>query len=251
MSNTFVKLIGWKATVLHGDTGVYDRWKWLRRHLMPGKVSTLDAGCGSGAFTMYAAQVGNDAVGLSFDERNNQVAKTRAKILHLDNVQFRTLDLRELDKYGAELGKFDQIICLETIEHIWNDEKLIRDLASLLKPGGRLFLTTPFKGYHHLVGDTLSPVEDGGHVRWGYTHAEIGKLCRANGLDIVAEEFVTGWISQQLMNLLRLLTKLNYVVAWTIIFPLRLFQPLDPFITRLLGYPYLSIGVVAMNGTIE
>jgi len=249
MNDALIKLIGWKATVLHGDPAVYDRWKWLQRHLSTGKVRTLDVGCGSGAFTMYAAKVGNDAVGLSFDERNNQVAKARAKILHLDNVQFRTLDLRELDKYNVQLGVFDQIICLETIEHIRNDKKLIHDLACLLKPGGKLLLTTPYIGYHHLVGDTVSATEDGGHVRWGYDHRELNEMFKQNGMKVVAEEYVTGFVSQQLVNLMRILTRAHYALAWSVVLPLRVLRVLDAPVTELLKYPYFCVCIVAVKPT--
>src|SRR5215472_12525885 len=45
------------------------------------------------------------------------------------------------------LGRFDQIMCLECIEHIPNDRKLVSDLASLLAPTGVLIISTPYK-YH-------------------------------------------------------------------------------------------------------
>ncbi|MGH7934815.1 MAG: hypothetical protein ACREQN_16860, partial [Candidatus Binataceae bacterium] len=65
--NALVRLLGWRATVLHGDPMTLDRWRWLKRHLRAGRLRTLDAGCGSGAFTMYAAKIGNEAVGITFD----------------------------------------------------------------------------------------------------------------------------------------------------------------------------------------
>ena len=123
MNNSLIRLIGWPATVLHGDPAVFDRWMWLKRHLQPGELRTLDAGSGSGAFTMYAARLGNEAVGISFDKRNNRVARERAELLGLPNVRFIDADLRELANQASELGEFDQIICLETIEHIKDDEE--------------------------------------------------------------------------------------------------------------------------------
>jgi len=96
--NTLVKIIGYQATVLHGDPAVFDRWVWLRRNLMSGSLRTLDAGCGSGAFTMYAAKIGNDAIGISFDERNNRVAEERANLLKIKNIRFITGDLRKLSE---------------------------------------------------------------------------------------------------------------------------------------------------------
>ena len=248
MTDCLVKLIGWRATVLQGDPTTYDRWKWLKRHLLRGPLRTLEAGCGSGAFTMYAAKIGNHALGISFNERNMQVAKTRSEILHLDGIQFIVGDLRGLEQYSAGLGKFDQIICFETIEHILDDRKLVSDLASLLHPGGRILLTTPYKHYVPLYGDKLSEVEDGGHVRWGYTFEEIRKLFDEAGIDVVTEEYISGYISQKITNLIRRLgMKMPHPVVWAATLPLRMLIFLDVTFTNLIRYPYLSVGVVGVR----
>lgn len=247
MRHALVRLIGWPGTVLHGDPCVFDRWLWLRRNLRPGRLRTLDVGCGSGAFTLYAATIGNQAVGLSHDERNNAVAAERASILGLVHACFLTVDVRDLDRFAAELGLFDQIVCLETIEHLRDDRKLIADLSSLLRPGGRLLLTTPYKHYRRLVGDRLSNGEDGGHIRWGYTHAEMRRLLGDHGLDVEVEGYVSGIVSQSLTNIQRILSRPHPRIGWLLVFPLRLLQLLDRPLTRLLRYPYLSIAVVAVK----
>lgn len=248
MENALIRLIGWKAAILHGDPSVYDRWKWLRRCLSPGPLRTFDAGCGNGAFTMYASKIGNKAVGMSFDEGKNQKARFRARILGIDNIQFIRGDLRKLDKMGGELGKFDQIICFETLEHILDDKKLIADLSGLLKPRGRLFLTVPYKHNKGLVGLGLSKDEDGGHIRRGYTHSEIKDIFNKCGLGIQAQEYISGFVSQQLTNLMFLLNKIiGKVASWIVIFPLRALQLLDLPLTRLIAYPYLCIGVVGIK----
>lgn len=246
MRNVLVRLLGWPATVLHGDPMMVDRWRWLRRHLQGGPLRTLDAGCGSGAFTLYAARRGNAALGLSWDEGCNRVARERARILGLEGVEFLDCDLRELDRHANALGRFDQIICMETIEHIRDDRKLIADLSALLKPGGRLLLTTPDGGHRPLVGDeALSEEEDGGHVRYGYASSELRALLADVALEVVSEEGLGGLVSQQLANLTRLLGALNGRLAWAVVFPLRAAQALDRPLTRLLGYPFFGIGVVA------
>ena len=248
MNNILIKLIGWHATILHEDPCAFDRYKWIKRHLKKGKAKTLDAGCGLGAFTFFAAKKGNLATGLSFDNQANNIAQQNAKILKLKNANFQQCDLRNLDKFKNNLEKYDQIICLETIEHILNDEKLIKDLSDLLKPGGCLLLTTPFKYYKHLWHDKLSTKEDGGHVRWGYTHEEIKNLFNKNGLEIKVQEYVSGFISQQLTNLSRIIsTKINKRFAWTLILPLRPFQLIDPIITKIIKYPHLSIAVIGIK----
>jgi len=40
-------------------------------------------------------------------------------------------------------ARFDYCVCLETIEHLENPWHFIRELARILKPGGRLILSTP------------------------------------------------------------------------------------------------------------
>ena len=233
---------------MHGDPTTYDRWSWLKRYLLPGPFRTLDAGCGSGSFAMFAAKVGNESLGISFDERNFRLAETRSQLLEFKNVQFVLGDLRELDIYSDKLGMFDQIICFETIEHILNDKKLISDLAKMLKPEGRLLLTTPYKYYKPLHGDNISEHEDGGHVRWGYTFNDLKELFIASGLEIVVEDYISGFFSQKITNLMRRLSLvIPHTAAWVLTLPLRLFQIIDVPLTRFIHYPFLSVGVVGIK----
>jgi SAM-dependent methyltransferase len=245
--NLPIRLIGWRSPLYHGDPCHFDRWCWLKKQILSGPVRTLDAGCGSGAFTFYASRIGNEAIGISFDQENNEKAKVRANLLRLSNIRFFHVDLRELEKWKSPLGQFDQIICFEAIEHIQQDQKLLCDLASLLKPKGRIFLTTPFKNHRPLFGERLSQMEDGGHVRWGYTHEEIRALFGSCGLEVVREDFVSGFISQKLTSLMGRISRFDPKLAWVVTFPLRTFQVSDRLLTRLLGYPPLCIGVVGIK----
>lgn len=244
MRNALVKAIGWPATILHGDPCVFDRWRWIRRQLLPGALRTLDAGCGSGAFTMYAAKIGNEALGLSFNEENNRLATERARLLGLAKVKFMTADLRKLDQISDGLGKFDQIICTEVIEHILNDRKLLHDLSELLKSGGRLILTTPFKNGRPIHGDKVSEFEDGGHVRVGYTHEEIRALFSEAGLKVITEDYLSGLVTQKIMELMRRLAPAGWTPAWAATFPLRVLQPADSVLTMATGYPFYVIAAV-------
>jgi hypothetical protein len=116
--------------------------------------------------------------------------------------------------------------------------------VAMLRPGGRLLLTTPNKHYIHMVGDVLSETEDGGHVRWGYTHEEIRSMLDEVGVDVVKEGWNSGFVPQQLANLTRLLAHLDARLAFAAVFPLRVFTLFDRPLTWLLRYPYFSITVV-------
>ena len=245
MNNFLLRILGWKALVLHGDTLVVDRWSWLSRHLRSGSLRTLDAGCGNGCFTLYAAKLGNEVVGLNFDEEPNVGARYRANLLGITGAQFRQADLRELNTLAAGLGSFDQILCMECIEHILNDQKLIMDLSALLKPGGRLLLTAPYKNHKPLRNEQLSDKEDGGHVRWGYTHEELRHIFIKAGLDVESEEYISGFIAQKLTSLARAFGLSRERLGWAVVFPLRILKVFDRPVTQLLNFPHLSVGVVA------
>ena len=185
-----------------------DRWLWLRRHLRRGSVRTFDAGCGNGAFSIYAARAGNTVLSASFSPREQEDARRRAQELGVSGIDFRLIDLRELEEHTEELGRFDQIICLETIEHIGDDEGLAGSLAAMLEPGGRLLLTTPFDRHHplHTEAPVPDPVEDGSHVRFGYSAERLREIAEGAGLEVESEGFVSGFVSQKLTNLMRRLT---------------------------------------------
>ncbi len=247
-----VRLIGYYATILHGDVAVFDRYRWLKKHLLAGPLRTLDAGCGSGAFTMYAARIGNEAVGISFDDGNNKIAEERAKLLGINGVRFMTGDLRKLDELSGKLGLFDQIICFETIEHVLGDAKLVKDFSNLLKPGGTVLLTAPYKHYYkHLLGDDKTPLstyEDGGHVRWGYTHEELEKIFNKAGITLVKKEYVSGIITALQMALSRFLRKkINFKVVWLLVFPLRILFLIDPLITWVTHCSHLTVAVTGVK----
>jgi SAM-dependent methyltransferase len=246
MKNALVRVLGWRATILQGDPTVADRWHWLRKHLRGGPLRTLDAGCGTGAFTMYAARAGNQALGLAFEADQLERARARAAILGIDGATFRAMDLRELGRFADSLGKFDQILLFETIEHIKDDRKLIADLAALLEPGGTLLLTAPYKGHHPLHrAEKVSEVEDGGHVRWGYTHEEMEEILRGAGLEVLAREYISGPVSQKVAGLTFTLRGTSDLLAWAVSLPLKPLVALDPLLSRATKYPALSIGVVA------
>ncbi len=39
---------------------------------------------------------------------------------------------------------FDVVICAEVLEHVWEPESVLKNIFRVLKPSGRVFITTPF-----------------------------------------------------------------------------------------------------------
>lgn len=245
--NALVRRLGWRAAVMTGNDPVaYDRWRWLTRRFRGGNVRTLDAGCGFGGFSLYAAKRGNETVGVTTDPVELKALQEQSRALGLTRVTVFEGDLRRLDGLADRLGTFDQIMAFEIIEHIMDDRKFGRDLAALLKPGGRLFLSTPYLHHRPFHMETISEVEDGGHVRPGYTHEQMRAILEDAGLEIEEQDYVSGFVAQKILNLfLRLAWARHLKVGWAAVFALRPLLVFDVWLTRLLRYPFLSIAVVA------
>lgn len=209
------RVLGWRAGLVFGDTLVVDRWRFLGRNLPRDNQqrNLLDVGCGSGAFSIAAAARGYSVVGLSWDEANNSKAAQRAEWLDLSSrCSFLVWDARRLDSAPLPVGGFDYVINTENIEHIIDDRKLMGDVARLLKPGGWLLLTTPAIDYLPMSeGDMgpFDPIEDGRHVRRGYSKQMLSELCEIAGLRVEHFTFCSGRLSQLSTKLMRTLTGLG------------------------------------------
>jgi len=231
--------------LLTGDPLVLDRWLWLRRHLprQPGRI--LDAGAGNGWFAINSAMRGHDVLGLGLEGADMRRAAIRATHLGVP-AQFEVQDLRDLEYRGDLRDNFDCVVCTETIEHIIDDLRVVNALGGALHQDGILLVTVPNSQYRPMDrGDAgpWYPVEDGRHVRKGYTEDELISLLERSGLETVAVGYCSGWASQRCTWLLRRLTdRLGYRVAWLITLPLRVLPPvLDPMIGRISNYPSYSL----------
>ena len=237
--------------LLFGDFLVLDRWIWLRKYLPRTSVKTklLDVGCGTGALSIKAAERGYDVIGLSWDENNNIKANKRASDLRLNkNCKFEVFDIRTLEKFSK--SGFDFIINTENIEHILNDRKLFRDMASKLTPGGFLLLTTPHYFYNSISGVDDGPfckTETGGHVRRGYSKSMLKELCRDSGLEVEVISSCSGFLSQKITWFWRLSYKiLGKELTFIFFLPFRLLPILfDKYIKKITLYQNYSICLVA------
>jgi SAM-dependent methyltransferase len=246
LKSALVSAVGWPIPLLHGDTGVLDRWLWLRDRLPRSSgAKLLDVGCGSGAFTIGAALRGYDALGLSWDERNNGVAIARAAMCKAGTARFEAWDVRRLAERADFAETFDVVMMVEVIEHVLDDARLLRSAAGCLKPGGRLLLTTPnidFKAIIPSNDGPFSTTEDGGHVRKGYGEDELRRLAAEASLDVDGVSFCMGVLSQKITSLFHAFSRIHPLLGSAMITPLRVVPPImDAAVTRAIGYPEFSI----------
>jgi len=237
--------------ISRGDTLVADRYIWLKKNLPKTQngEKLLDVGCGSGAFTIMSALRGYEAVGISWDEQNQSKGIYRAKSIGVENLcTFPIGDVRNLDELFNK-QKFDYVINFENIEHIINDKKLFFDVYNVLKPGGFLLLTTPYINYNAMTKSDLGPfqiIENGGHVRRGYSKSMLKELCEISGFKIEKIEFCSGFFSQISTKVLRHFNKIfGLKLSWLLIFPFRVLSYFAEYMPTFLKGKCYTICLVA------
>jgi SAM-dependent methyltransferase len=249
-----VKVFGYRLLLMLGDTLVLDRYFWLKQHLPETHQgeTLLDVGCGSGAFTLAAAARGFHSIGISWDERNQDEAEKMARRTHLaDKAKFKTLDIRKLDEQKSFAEKFNFCINFENIEHIIDDRKLMIDIYDCLKPGGILLFTSPYFFLNPISSSDKGPfshIEDGGHVRRGYTWTMLRELCGEAGFEIEQISGCSGYFSQKITRVYRALFDIHPLLAWLVILPLRPLPPLlDNLVRQIFGVADYSVCMIAVK----
>jgi len=94
----------------------------------------LDVGCGDGRFLNRLRKAGWAVDGVDFDAKAIATAKSKYG-----------LDLRHGDLASAkfEAGTFDAVTLSHVIEHVPDPIALLGEVRRVLKPGGRIVITTP------------------------------------------------------------------------------------------------------------
>ncbi len=110
----------------------------LKRHLA-GRDAILDYGCGAGHLLDELLARGYRAAGMDFS------ARSVAAVAEQFGSRSGFLGAYTPDALGAGTHRFDAILVLEVVEHLYDDvlEIMLKDLRGLLRPGGVVIFSTP------------------------------------------------------------------------------------------------------------
>lgn len=141
---------GYYYEVMRGGHPIQRFWhqkKFLDVALdLPQSGRILDLGCSAGSFLDMMAESRPDLTGIGVDIASRQIdyARLNVESKHQGRIKFVQVDERE-PQLPFESQSFDAVTCIEVIEHIhpYLALRMLADARRLLKPGGKLIVTTP------------------------------------------------------------------------------------------------------------
>jgi 2-polyprenyl-3-methyl-5-hydroxy-6-metoxy-1,4-benzoquinol methylase len=147
------------------------------------RARILDLGCGNGHVSACIAAMGHEVVGFDASPDGIEIAKKAHPA-----VDFEVLSVYDDDLANKLGASFDAVVSLEVIEHLFYPKRLFEQARALLKPGGRLLLSTPYHGYLKNLAISLaggwdahfSPAWDGGHIKF-FSPRTLGAMAREAG----------------------------------------------------------------------
>jgi 2-polyprenyl-3-methyl-5-hydroxy-6-metoxy-1,4-benzoquinol methylase len=130
-------------------------------------TSIFDLGCGNGAAAEILRRHGYEVVGV--DPSRSGIREAQRAYPNL-----RLFVGSAYDDLAARFGRFQVVLSLEVIEHVYYPRKFAATLFSLVRPGGLAIVSTPFHGYLKNVGLALSgkldshftALWDEGHIKF-------------------------------------------------------------------------------------
>jgi len=148
----------------------------------------LDVGCGGGILSEGMAQRGAEVTGIDMGEAPLTVAR-----LHLyesgAKVDYQRSTVEQFAQQHPD--QYDVITCMEMMEHVPDPASVIRACATLVKPGGHVFLSTINRNAKSflfaIVGAEylLNMLPKGTHEYQKFIRpGEIGEWCRHAGLSL-------------------------------------------------------------------
>ncbi len=118
-------------------------WWWIgRKNIIKSLLNSkgtgskniiLDAGCGTGSNIIFFNQFGR-TYGIDISSVATKFCRTRG---------IKNVVTGDVSKLPYKSNFFDIVSCMDVLEHIENEEKAIKEIFRVLKPGGALILTVP------------------------------------------------------------------------------------------------------------
>lgn len=152
----------------------------------------LDVGCGTGRHILELSQYEGTFLGLDMAADDLKSMRYLLAIAAREGRLVGNVHMVQGDglRLPFEEDEFSHVICTETLEHVNNDEAMLRELIRVLRPGGVLVVSVPDEYSERLLWRFSSRYRTapGGHVRI-YRRKQIKSLMADSGVDPYAVEY--------------------------------------------------------------
>jgi ubiquinone/menaquinone biosynthesis C-methylase UbiE len=107
---------------------------FTKRYIKPSpRARMVDLGCGTGATTLWLQRFGK-VKGVDGSPQALRYCKRRG---------LKDLTLSDMEKLKLPSNSFDAAFALDILEHVKDDDKAMREIHRILKPGAKLLVTSP------------------------------------------------------------------------------------------------------------
>jgi glycosyltransferase involved in cell wall biosynthesis len=150
---------------------------WMADTIRPyvGK-RVLEIGAGIGNLTRQLVSRRELYIAADIDEEH--LARLRTRFHHRSNLRVCTCDLTKPADFGPFAGVMDSVVCLNVLEHVEDDMQGLRNIHSVLRPGGKAIILVP---HGQEVFGTLDVAL--GHYR-RYKHSELKERMESAGFQV-------------------------------------------------------------------
>lgn len=127
-----------------GDMSLKRRARKIIESINPKKgEKIIDLGCGTGYYLFLLSNLGIklNLTGFDYDKK---AIREAYDFFHDKKIKFVTGDLHKITFKG---NSFDKAVVSEVLEHVENDEKVLKEVYRILKPNGALVISVPGINY--------------------------------------------------------------------------------------------------------